>query len=470
MGTMLCLAFCGSEAALGSSGTPLSFAEAWQRMTVENDGIKAARARVEQAEHGEVASKALNLPDVSLAAAYVYLDDDVELSPDDIFDSMAGGDQAAMIAAGVVHSMGLDPARLDSALTSTIAERENLTSSLRATWPVYTGGRITAAQAIAAEQVKEAGYDLEQERLDRFETLVRYYFGAVLARQVVRTRREVEKGLGAHRDHAVLLEKEGQIARVERMQAEAAHDKAVVERRKAERDLEIAEVALSRMLGSTHRIIPGDMLFVADYLPQVGEVIDSTLQQYPALDILESKKLQADKLAAIEKGKYLPTVVLLGNASLYEEDDLMNKLAPDWFVGVGVSLPLVDRSGRAGRLEAARSVAKRLDYLKQQAESDLVVLVEKTHRQALQALEEFHGLRSSRNLAEETVALRVKAFGQGLGTSLDVVDAELFLAGVKTQRAVAVFNYVVALGNLCMISGQPETFILSQNMRGIEEQ
>ena len=253
------------------------------------------------------------------------------------------------------------------------------------------------------------------------------------------------------------------------MQSEAAYDKAVVERRKAERDLEIAEVALTRMLKSERRVVPSDRLFVADSLPPVGELIDATLSGYPGLDVLRAKKQQVEGLAAIEKGKYLPTVALFGNASLYEEDDLLNELTPDWFVGVGVSVPLVDRSGRAGNLEAARSAASRIDHLQQQARSDLAVLVEKTYRQALQALEEFEGLRSSRSLAEETVRLRVKAFNQGLGTSLDVVDAELFLAGVKTQRAVAVYNYVVALGNLYMVSGRPERFMLSQNTRGIEE-
>lgn len=465
----LCITVGGSGAVPAATDASLSFAQAWQRVVAENDAIKAARAKVDQAEHAEEASRALNLPDVSLSASYIYLDDDVELSPSDIFDSMEAGDQAAMIAAGFAHSMGLNPAQLEKGLTSTIAERENLSSSLRATWPLYAGGRIAAAQTISSEQVKEARHDMALERLSQFEHLVRYYFGAVLARQVVKTRMEVEAGLKTHRDHAVLLEREGQIARVERMQSEAAYDKAVVERRKAERDLEIAEVALTRMLRSEQRVVPSDTLFVADSLPPIRELIDATLSGYPGLDVLRAKKQQADGLAAIEKGKYLPTVALFGNASLYEEDDLLNELTPDWFVGVGVSVPLVDRSGRAGRLEAARSAASRIDHLQQQVRSDLAVLVEKTYRQALQALEEFEGLRSSRSLAEETVRLRIKAFNQGLGTSLDVVDAELFLAGVKTQRAVAVYNYVVALGNLYMVSGRPETFMSSQNTRGIEE-
>jgi len=62
----------------------------------------------------------------------------------------------------------------------------------------------------------------------------------------------------------------------------------------------------------------------------------------------------------------------------------------------------------------------------------------------------------------------VKAFNQGLSTSLDVVDAELFLAEVRAQRSVAVYNYVVAIAKLLAVSGGLEDFLLYQNTQGTE--
>jgi outer membrane protein TolC len=400
---------------------------------------------------------------VGITASYIYLDDQVELSPDDIFESMPAGDQVQSVLGAIGRGVGFSPAQLNTGLTSTIAERDNLTSSLTATWPIYTGGRITAAQSIAAGQVDEAKYGHKLQLIKQFEHLVRYYFGAVLAQQVYTTRQSVEDGLKTHRDHAVLLEQQGQIARVERMQSEASLDKAVVERKKAGRDLEIARVALSRMLKSPELVIPADDLFLYEDLPPLDLFIQKTMNSYPALGMLDAKKEQASGVVDIEKGKYLPTVALLGNVNLYEEDDLLNTLMPDWFMGVGVSVPLVDRSGRAEQLNAAKSTIKRLDHLQLQARSDLSVLVEQTYRQAQQALEEYHGLSSSLKLAVETVNLRGKAFSQGLSTSLDVVDAQLFLAGVKTQRAVAQYNYIVSLAQVLAVSCDQESFMQYQN-------
>ena len=440
----------------------MSFAEAWTIVAAENDTLQAARADVESAGHKKDAAKDLYLPEISLSASYIYLDDDIELAPSDILDSMAAGDQLAPLVSGLAASYGMSAAQVESGLTSTINDRETLISSISAKWPIYTGGRITAAQDIAAGQYNEAAQNLQLKSLTQFETLTRYYFGAVLAKKVFETRKEVESGLKQHLDHAILLEEQGQIAKVERMQSQASHDKAVVERKKAGRDLEIARLALTRMLKKAETVIPSDALFARDSLPEMKYLLERTLAVYPGLQLLDSKKDQVAGLVAVEKGKYYPTVGLFGNYSLYEEESLATELAPDWFVGVGVSIPLVERDGRSGKLKAAQSTIRKIDSLKSQARSDLSVLLEKTYRQAEQDLEEYNGLESSEMLAEETVNLRIKAFSQGLSTSLDVVDAELFLAGVKSQRALALFNYVVALAKLVAISGDLPSFFQYQ--------
>lgn len=450
-------------------GRPFSFAEAWNMVESRNDSLKAARSKIHQAKYKQQSTKNLDYPEVSLSAAYLYLDDAVELTPNDVFASMEGGEQASRIAAGMAGTYGLPPAQLNSGLTSTIAERDNITSSIGISWPVYTGGRIEAIQSITADQTKEAKYEFKLSRLERFELLTRYYFGTVLARKVHDTRKKAEARLKKHRDHAIHLEEQGQIAKVERMQSEAAYDKSVVERKKAQRDLEIARVAITRLMKSSELVFPADDLFIADAIPDIEEFKRATLGRYPGLDVLESKRNQAEGLAAVERGKYLPSVALMGNYSLYEEDNLATKLKPEWFIGVGLKVSLFDRSGRSAKLLAARSAVERLNHMDHQAKNDLSVLVEKTYRHAHQALEEYEGLRSSKQLAKETVQLRTKAFNQGLGTSLDVVDAELFLSSVETQRAVAAYNYVVALGKLFAVSSRPKAFFDCQNNQGKEE-
>jgi len=343
-------------------------------------------------------------------------------------------------------------------VTSTIAERDMFNSSIRALWPIYTGGRITAAHDYAAGRSDQAVAQLKMETQARYEDLSKYYYSVVLAKEVIRTRQSVERGLIQHRDFSIKLEQQGQIAKVERLQAEASLAKAVVDRKKSEKDLDITTSALTEILNQTDQVVPQSLLFINHSLPLLSAFTEQTLLTYPGLDILNAKQKQAASSIKAEKGKYYPEVYLYGDYVVYEDDSLASELAPDWFVGIGVNVPLFDNSGRSERVQAAHSSALRVRYLYQQAKQDLTVLVKKTYFEAQQAIEEAQGLDASLALAEENLKLRKKAFNQGLSSSIDVVDAELFFASIKIQQQVAKFNYIIALNKLLALSSEMSTF------------
>ncbi|HIF9497946.1 TPA: TolC family protein [Photobacterium damselae] len=450
----------------------VSFSQAWQTVVSQNEGLAAERTKVDQAKYLQDAAWDLNLPQVSVGANYTRLDDNVEISPSDLFSSMpASGTDAGKVISQLAEQLSkLTGTDFNSLFTSQITDKDVFTSSIRAIWPIFTGGRINAAQAIAEGKTEEAKYMLAMKKQATYEDLSRFYFGVVLAEQVYKTRQEVEAGLKQHFEHAVKLQQQGQIARVERLQAEAAYDKARVETQKSKRDLEIVQVALTKLLNASSPITPTTTLFTNEQLPNLDSFLSQTLTTYPGLHLLDAKRKQANGLIDVEKGKYYPEVYLYGNYNIYDGHSLAAELTPDWAVGVGVNIPLIDNTGRSGKLKAAHSAVSQVNHLQAQAKQDLSVLVEKTYKEANQALEEYQGLQSSLNLANENVRLREKAFSQGLSTSLDVVDAELFLASIKTQRLAASYQYITSLTRLLAISGQMSEFNQYQKYRGLEVQ
>ncbi|HDZ9244484.1 TolC family protein [Vibrio cholerae] len=451
----LSLAICSMLLMPIAHAAPLSFQEAWDLLQQQNNSLAAQRANVERYAHLKDATQNLNLPSVSVGANFTRLDQDVTLSGKQIVDS-AGGIDPNLIA-------NLSPSLLPlvthlGAAKSTITERDIFTSSIRAIWPIFTGGRITAAQDAAAGKEDEAQSQLAMEIQARYEDLAKYYFSVVLAKEVLATRIAVEEGLTQHRDNALKLEQQGQIAHVERLQADASLDKAKVERKKAQKTLDIAQSALTQILGATETVEPSGMLFINTSLPPMHAFIEQTLNTYPGLSLLDAKEKQASSLIKAEQGKYYPEVYLYGDYSLHEDDSLASQMKPDWLVGVGVNIPLIENSGRSEQVKAANSAVNQVRYLKAQAKQDLSVLVEKTYLEAEQALEEVTGLNSSLNLAQENLRLRQKAFSQGLSTSVDVVDAELYLASIRTQQSLASFNYLISLNKLLALSSEMSSF------------
>ncbi|EOW9223801.1 TolC family protein [Vibrio cholerae] len=451
----LSLAICSMLLMPIAHAAPLSFQEAWDLLQQQNNSLAAQRANVERYAHLKDATQNLNLPSVSVGANFIRLDQDVTLSGKQILDSSGGIDPSLMahLPANIlplVTHLG--------AAKSTITERDIFTSSIRAIWPIFTGGRITAAQDAAAGKEEEAQSQLAMEIQARYEDLAKYYFSVVLAKEVLATRIAVEEGLTQHRDNALKLEQQGQIAHVERLQADASLDKAKVERKKAQKTLDIAQSALTQILGATETVEPSGMLFINTSLPPMHAFIEQTLNTYPGLSLLDAKEKQASSLIKAEQGKYYPEVYLYGDYSLHEDDSLASQMKPDWLVGVGVNIPLIENSGRSEQVKAANSAVNQVRYLKAQAKQDLSVLVEKTYLEAEQALEEVTGLNSSLNLAQENLRLRQKAFSQGLSTSVDVVDAELYLASIRTQQSLASFNYLISLNKLLALSSEISSF------------
>ncbi|EGQ7967945.1 TolC family protein [Vibrio cholerae] len=447
----LSLAICSILFMPIAHAAPLSFQEAWDLLQQQNNSLAAQRANVERYAHLKDATQNLNLPSVSVGANFTRLDQDVTLSGKQIFDSTGQALPAlpptlAQLVAGI------------GSIQSTITERDIFTSSIRAIWPIFTGGRITAAQDAAAGKEEEAQSQLAMEIQARYEDLAKYYFSVVLAKEVLATRIAVEEGLTQHRDNALKLEQQGQIAHVERLQADASLDKAKVERKKAQKTLDIAQSALTQILGATETVEPSGILFINTSLPPMHAFIEQTLNTYPGLSLLDAKEKQASSLIKAEQGKYYPEVYLYGDYSLHEDDSLASQMKPDWLVGVGVNIPLIENSGRSEQVKAANSAVNQVRYLKAQAKQDLSVLVEKTYLEAEQALEEVTGLNSSLNLAQENLRLRQKAFSQGLSTSVDVVDAELYLASIRTQQSLASFNYLISLNKLLALSSEMSSF------------
>ncbi|MBO2609318.1 TolC family protein [Shewanella algae] len=440
-----------------------SFASAWQQLLEVSDKLAAEGQEVSRAEAQQEAGRDLNLPSLNINGSYTRLEKPIELDLRDL-NPLASMDHATLPPAigGIIGSLP------GSLFVTPFTEQDVFRASLQAMWPIYTGGQISAAQGIQAAQVAEKKQQLELARRELFTTLVDRYYAVTVTQALVQTQAQLVASLEKHYSHAEKLEQQGQIARVERLNAQVALDQAKVDLGSAKRRHEMALIALSRLLHQTD-IATKSPLFMVPSSPSLPQLTELTLKQHPALRLLEAKETQAQGLVDMEKGKYFPTVFLYGNYTLYEDDSLFSKVEPDWMVGVGVKVPLLSRDGRSGKVQAAKSALLQARYTKAQTRQDLSLLVDQSYRQLLQAEEEVNALNSSLALAEENLKLRELAFNQGLSTSIDRVDAELKLSAVRTKQLAAQYRYVQAYARLMAVSGQLDEFIGRSDKQEIQD-
>jgi outer membrane protein TolC len=188
-----------------------------------------------------------------------------------------------------------------------------------------------------------------------------------LAREAWRVRRAAAQGIEEHQSAAKKLEAAGLIAAAERLKADVALDGARRDLSKAANDLEIAQVALSRLLASPGTVQPTTPLFVHSHpVGSLQSFIDTGMTQHPAWKKIESKREQADKALQLRGSEHSPSVFAVGNYNLNQSNDKL--VQPNWFVGVYLSVPLVSHVDKAKMLEAAR-----LDQARVQAAYEYVM-------------------------------------------------------------------------------------------------
>ncbi|UYO74998.1 TolC family protein [Halomonas qinghailakensis] len=439
---------------------PLALEDAWQQLRSQDDDVAAGQAAQQRAVALLSTRNNLLLPQIDLIGSYTHLDNPIEvdalaLNPlSSVADSLPGQRLVDLIGG-------------PNAFRTPVTNRNVARSSLAMFWPLYTGGKISSARELLTLEERAASLLLEDVYRARFMDLVTAYYGLVMAERALTTQQQAENTLAHHYHSAQALEDQYQIARVERLAAEAAYDRSRITTRAIREQRDSAQQALASLVHYTPSNAPGSgghssgptptsPLFTLASLPPIGH-FQPGLADHPVLRLLANKQAQAESVVDASRGLYHPNVFMFGSYNLYEDDSLASDLTPDWLVGVGVSMPLVDRSGRSGKVQAAVSTVSELRYRQLAASRKLELLLDQQYRDANQALEEYSDLASTVALAEESLRLQTLAFSEGIGRALDVIDAQTFLSTTHTRRDAAAFRFVMSFAQLLSITGQQES-------------
>ncbi|QOY96517.1 TolC family protein [Massilia sp. UMI-21] len=327
---------------------------------------------------------------------------------------------------------------------------------LSSVWPLYTGGRLDAVKQIAAARADEAGAGVQAAQDEAATQLAQRYFTVQLARKALQLREAAADVAKEHQRMARKMERAGLIAKVERLKADVAVDNALREATKAGSDLEIAQLALRRLLDASGAVMPTTPLFVhARPAGSLASFIDAAMASNAAWKQIDSKRKQAEGAVQLQGRAFSPTVIGIANYNLNRG----SSSRANWLVGVSLSIPLIERIDRAKMISAARLEQQRVEVAAEQAGRDIPTLAESQWRAMEDARQRYLAMASAIELAHETRRLAQVAFENGQATSADVADASLNYTKSALERAQAAYDYVVALARLLATTGDPDRLV-----------
>lgn len=324
------------------------------------------------------------------------------------------------------------------------------------TLPIWMGGKINAANRAAKINEKTAVEQGNQTRNALISELVERYFGLALARQVVEVRQQVVDGVRRHLEDARALAKNGMIAQSELLYVEFKMAEAERELANARLQAQTVASALSNTLGKESDWQPATAMFILSEVEELAYYQDLAQARNPLLTQVSLKRQLAEEGMRAQRSAFLPQVVAMGGGSFYNYQ--VAGFVPRWAVGVGVNIKLFDGLNREYKYSAARQTVRRVSELQNKAGQDVAVLVEKLYNQMMNYRNQMTSIDASLAFAEEYLRMKNAAFLEGMSSSSDLIDAELNLAGVRTERLQAAYNYDLLLAQLLEAAGISEEF------------
>jgi outer membrane protein TolC len=464
----------------------LSFEEALGLSLQNNHLIKQFNNKSLQMEQEVKAAKGLHLLRISLSASYALMSDNITLDLTPVRDAISplynalghygkfGGipnpgpttNGAMPFLPDDISTAAMRGKMLDGLETvnsgqwiQTIQEKKFGMVNAGFVMPLFTGGKINAANKAAIIKFEESEIETIQKSYELTGELVERYFGLILANQAMKVRQEVKNGMQKHFDDAEKLAQQGMIARVEVLNAKVYYADADRELKKSERQVEIVNEAVLNTVaeaGGT-KINPLSELFFIEKIEPLDFYKQKALENSPLLGQVNKKKELAHQGVKAEQSAYLPTIAATGTFDLANKD--LSPYLPDYIVGVGLQWSIFDGNTRSRKVKGAKYLEMQAEDFYAKSESDIHSAITKYYQELHMYLEQINELNAAMDFTTEYSRAREKAFSEGMATTTQVSDANLAVARAKIERLQAIYAWDVSLSKLLYYSGLSDHFV-----------
>jgi outer membrane protein TolC len=451
--------FLAASLAAPTLAQPLSFDDAREAIQRNSPKIAAASDLVAASGHVADATKSLHRPFVSADWTLLRYQKTVYTSTADLESALGqnGLGNGLTIPIPGIGPIAFPFAQLPQRDFEYQFAQNASTPQLTVAFPIFTGGRIEAAQRLTQSGVASARADERTVRQTVDSELVLRYFGLQLADVAHRTAAQAVDDLTRHLAAVKIEQRQGVTTPLVRLEATAALDRARLLEIRTLRERANAQDALDRFLHSEQPIAPSTPLFInSTQLEPVEAFVAAALERGTPFDQIAARRTQTSSLERLARAQFSPQILGVGSYAIERRRSAL--LQPDWLIGVIAQFTLADPIDRGQFLAAARDAQRAAEDADSAARADVQTLVRKAYDEVQNQRDAYLLAGSSVAAAEEAVRVQHERLRNGVGRPLDIVDAQLGLATAQTDRAKDAFAYDVALEALLQASGQTERF------------
>ena len=429
------------------AATPLTLRQAEQTALRNQPTVREAHGLLEAAEGRVEEARAGYLPQVSLSATYERTTGNFAqrpgILPSSIMATGTGGNGGSAAVTASTTSVSWNPQFNDYILGITGSQL------------IYDFG-VTSQKWRAAGASRDAAH--ENTRTAALQTLLnvrKAYFTARANRDLVAVADETVRNQQKHVEQTQAFVRTGIQPDINLATVLTALANAKVQLVTTQNNFAVAEAQLAQAMGvtaSNQYTLEND-----EFPPIAGEdgpnapLVDQALKNRPEVANLVDQQRAQELTVSSVRGSYGPSLNAIANLS--DAGIAINDLVPNWYVGLGLTWNLLQGGLTNGQVREAKGTLENLvgqvEALKLQVQVDVeqgrlgVQAAKATIGAANEALE---NARNQLTLAE-------KRYAHGLGSAVELDDAQVAYTSAEAQVVQARFNLAAARAQLLAALG-----------------
>jgi Outer membrane protein len=322
------------------------------------------------------------------------------------------------------------------------ASKDSSSSSLRMNWQLYNGGRTDTQVDQAKLGVTSADLNIEKAKEQLKLDTTTDYFAVLQANNMLDVNKQTVDNLQAHLAIVQAKYDAGVVAKSDllRSQVELANAQQNLIKAQNQRDLAVtALLNAMNMDAGTELQLKDELKYQADGRT-LDELISLAKQDRPEMALTKTSIDSANNSVKIAQSNDSPSVS--ASASMGSNDSLLPN-NDNWSVGLSASWNVFDGGVTKSKINEAKAS---LDKAKLQAEQTADAIEQEVRGNYLSMKEAEKRLETTEvavNQANEDLYIAQEKYKAGVGTNLDVIDAQLAYTQAKTNHIQALYDYNV---------------------------
>lgn len=461
---ILTLGWFTSAAPVASAAVTIpefSLADCLQQALENNRRRPASQFAVAVAEAQHRQALSAYWPQVGLKAAVERKDED----PNYIFPSRAidlpMGGTIPMTIPGV-GTIPLNSIQIP-AQEVTLADRDSAYASVNASWLIYDGGLRSGYRQQSQAGINAAKAEARRTDLDIVDTIHRYYFGAVLARQLHQLGRDTLARMETTLSLTESMFREGSGEKVKK--TDFLENKVMVESLRAivamlEKHEAMAQAALANTMGLSWResIRPADTnIHFTPYAANLDATVSTAYRFNPDWARFEAGLSATEGAVKTARSGHAPKVALIGDLHQWWNDSTTGTATREnkqgWTVGVGMQIPLFDGFLTRNKVREARARADKLNQEKFLLQEGIGLQIKNVLLSLEAARKSCVATEAAMQSATENRDLNTRAYQNELVETEKVIRAQLMEALMTAQHFKNRYDHVALQSQLNFLVG-----------------